>query len=178
MNSILPPAPTHTFSLVTSDRPGVLVRIALVFARRGYNIESLAVSRGGAEGFARMTILSRGDPENSEQIVKQLAKLVDVVFVTNHRGETPVEVEVALIKLHCDGALRKQALALAEKRGARSADETGGRLILSYAAAPDAISAFIDELQPCRVEELVRSGKIVMDAGASHFAHLLGAHVG
>ncbi|MFI5309198.1 MAG: acetolactate synthase small subunit, partial [Polyangiales bacterium] len=77
----------HTFSLVTRDHPGVLVRIALVFARRGYNIESLAVSPGVTGGFARMTIVTRGQTENVEQMSKQLQKLVDVVFVTDHRGE-------------------------------------------------------------------------------------------
>jgi acetolactate synthase-1/3 small subunit len=172
--SIPPPAPTHTFSLVTRDKPGVLVRIALVFARRGYNIDGLAVSPGATEGFARMTIVSRGDPENSEQIIKQLAKLVDVVFVTDHRGEQPVEIEVALIKLCCSGDQRKRALALAEKRGARLANDTDGRVILTYAATSEAINAFLTELEPCQLEELVRSGKIVMDAGSSRFAHLLG----
>ena len=70
---------------------------------------------------------------------------------------------------------RKRALALAEKRGARLSDDTDGRVILAYAATTDAINAFLTELEPCKLEELVRSGKIVMDAGASHFAHLLGA---
>ena len=101
----------------------MLVRIALVFARRGYNIESLAVSPGATAGFARMTIMSRGDPENIEQIIKQLAKLIDVVFVTDHRGEQPVEVEIALIKLRCEGEARKRALAIAEARGARVSND-------------------------------------------------------
>jgi acetolactate synthase-1/3 small subunit len=173
--SIPPPAPTHIFSLVTRDKPGVLVRIALVFARRGYNIDGLAVSPGATDGFARMTIMSHGDPENSDQIIKQLAKLVDVVFVTDHRGELPVEIEVALIKLCCAGEERKRALALAEKRGARLANDSDGRVILTYAATSEAINAFVAELAPCTLEELVRSGKIVMDAGTSRFAHLLGA---
>src|SRR5207249_916603 len=112
----------HTFSLVTRDKPGVLVRIALVFARRSYNIASLAVSPGATEGFARMTIRSSGDPENADQIIKQLAKLVDVVFVTDHRGEDPVEAEIALLKLRCAGELRERALKIAERHGARIAD--------------------------------------------------------
>jgi acetolactate synthase-1/3 small subunit len=166
--------PTHTFSLVTRDKPGVLVRIALVFARRGYNIESLAVSPGATAGFARMTILSRGDPENTEQIIKQLDKLIDVVFVTDHRGEQPVEAEVALIKLRCEGESRRRALAIAEARGARVSNDIDGRVILTYVGTSDAINALRTELVACNIEELVRSGKIVMDRGASHFSHLLG----
>jgi acetolactate synthase-1/3 small subunit len=165
----------YTFSLVVSDRPGVLVRIALVFARRGYNIESLAVSPGATAGFARMTIVSRGAPDNVDQILKQLAKLVDVVFVTDHRGEQPVEVEIALVKLRCEGELRARALQIAERFGARVQDDSADRLILTLHGPPGDINALLAELAPCKLEELVRSGKIVMDRGASQFAHLLGS---
>ncbi len=164
----------HTFSLVTRDRPGVLVRIALVFARRGYNIESLAVSPGVVGGFARMTIVSRGDTENVEQINKQLAKLVDVVFVTDHRGVEPLEAEVALFKLRCEGVSRASALAAAERHGARILGDGDGRVILAMYGSSAAIDALLSELSACNLEELVRSGKIVMDRGASPFAHLLG----
>lgn len=164
----------HTFSLVTSDRPGVLVRIALVFARRSYNIESLAVSPGAVEGFARMTIMSRGDPENVEQIVKQLAKLIDVVFVTDHRGEDPVETEVALCKFRCEGETRARILAVVERHGARAANDGTDRLIVTMHGTSLQITELLTELRPFSLEELVRSGRIVMDRGASHFAHLLG----
>lgn len=170
MNSV----PLHTFSLVTRDKPGVLVRIALVFARRGYNIESLAVSPGATQGFARMTILSRGSPDNVEQILKQLGKLVDVVFVTDHRNDRPVEAESALVKLRCAGEQRERALQIGKRIGAILEDDTDGRVILSIHGRSDQISALLAELAPCNVEEVVRSGKIVMDSGGSHFAHLLG----
>jgi acetolactate synthase-1/3 small subunit len=167
------PAETYTFSLVTRDRPGVLVRIALVFARRGYNIESLAVSPGASKGFARMTILSRGAPDNIDQMLKQLGKLVDVVFVTDHRGEVPVEVEAALVKISCEGETRKRALGIAERFGAKLEDDTDGRVIITAHGPSATIDALLRELSPCKLEELVRSGKVVMDRGASHFAHLL-----
>jgi acetolactate synthase I/III small subunit len=167
--------PLHTFSLVTADRPGVLVRIALVFARRGYNIESLAVSPGSIEGFARMTILSRGATKDVDQIVKQLAKLIDVVFVTDHRGEEPIEAEIAIIKLRCTGDMRSKALATGERFGARVLDSESDRVILVCQGTSAQITELHHLLGECNVEELVRSGKIVMDRGASHFAHLLGA---
>lgn len=72
----------HEFALLVRDRPGVLVRIALVFARRGFNIERLLVSPGSRPGFSEMSIVSRGAPQSVEQIGKQLAKLIDVVTVT------------------------------------------------------------------------------------------------
>ena len=77
----------HTISLFVHDRPGVLVRVAIVFARRGYNIESLVVSPAAREGFSRMTITCSGDPDTLEQIIKQLAKLVDGLAI---EGENDV----------------------------------------------------------------------------------------
>ena len=78
----------HTISMRVHDRPGVLSRIAQVFARRGFNIDSLVVSAGHQLGFSRMTISCEGDPSQLEQIVKQLEKLVDTVHATEHMSET------------------------------------------------------------------------------------------
>src|SRR6266540_4327025 len=87
-----PSFPLHTIS--------VLVRVALVFARRGYNIESLVVSGDPVNAnFSRMTITCSGDPETLEQIIKQVAKLVDVVHAIDHTGQSAVETEIALIKI-------------------------------------------------------------------------------
>ena len=73
-----------------NNKPGVLVRVALVFARRGYNIESLVVSPTARGDFSRMTITCRGDPETLEQIIKQLTKLIDVVHAIDHTGDEAV----------------------------------------------------------------------------------------
>jgi acetolactate synthase-1/3 small subunit len=90
--------PLHTISLFVRNKPGVLVRVALVFARRGYNLESLVVSpalsiagHGGAPGdFSRMTITCSGDPDTLEQIIKQLEKLIDVVHAIDHTGQAVI----------------------------------------------------------------------------------------
>ena len=173
MVSFSPPC-SHTVSLGTRDHPGVLVRIALVVSRRGSNIESLAVSPGAVEGFARMTIVSRGDPNNADQILKQLAKLVDVVFVTDHRGDSPVEAEIALIKLRCTGDARQRALATAARHGALVVADETERVILTGHGTKQSIDDLLDALAEHELEELVRTGRIVMDRGASQFAHLLG----
>lgn len=173
------PLDMHTFSLVVRDRPGVLVRIALVFSRRGFNIESLAVSPGLIDGFARMTVVSRGAPESVEQINKQLAKLVDVVFVTDHAREVPppVEAEIALLKVRVANDAEKRALlGRMERMRARVLDDTNGSVVLVADGTSDELDTLIDAVAPQALEELIRTGKIVMDRGASRFAHLLGRH--
>jgi acetolactate synthase I/III small subunit len=173
------PLDMHTFSLVVRDRPGVLVRIALVFSRRGFNIESLAVSPGLIEGFARMTIVSRGAPETVEQINKQIAKLVDVVFVTDHGRDVPqpVEAEIALLKVRVNGDAEKRSLlARLERHRTRVLDETNGSIVLVADGTSAELDAMLAAVEPQALEELIRTGKIVMDRGASRFAHLLGRH--
>ncbi|HEX2678206.1 MAG TPA: acetolactate synthase small subunit [Polyangiales bacterium] len=164
----------HTVSIITKDQPGVLVRIALVFARRGYNIESLAVSPGAKEGFARMTITSRGDAQNTEQILRQLTKLIDVVYVTDHRDKAPVEVEIALVKLRAARAAREDILRIAENFESQIVDDEEETVMLRVTGTSAELDDCIGALRPYGVEELIRSGKIVMDSGASNFAHLMG----
>ena len=115
-------SPVHTLSLFVADRPGVLVRVALVFARRGYNIESLVVSQSARGGFSRMTITCSGDPTVLEQIIKQLAKLVDVVHAIDHTGDAAYESEIALIKVECGLAERTEILQISEHFNARAVD--------------------------------------------------------
>src|SRR6476619_6945054 len=92
-----PSVPLHTISILVRNKPGVLVRVALVFARRGYNIESLVVSTAVANGeFSRMTITCSGDLETLDQIIKQCTKLIDVVHAFDHTGQSVYETEVAL----------------------------------------------------------------------------------
>lgn len=163
----------QTFSLVTRDRPGVLVRIAMVFARRSYNIESLAVSPGAVEGFARFTITSRGHPDGVDQIRKHLTKLIDVVFVADHRGAAPIEVEIALVKVRCPAATRDAIATLVAAAGASIVDEADGMVVVCATGTSVEVSRLITSLQAHRVEELVRSGRILMDRGASQFAQIL-----
>src|SRR5215813_14431794 len=90
------PGHVHTISVLVRNQPGVLVRVALVFARRGYNIESLVVSADVTNGeFSRMTITCSGDPQTLDQIIKQVTKLIDVVHAFDHTGQFVYETEVA-----------------------------------------------------------------------------------
>jgi len=163
----------HILSLVTTNRPGVLVRIALVFARRGFNIESLAVSPGSNDHFARMTITCTGAPETFEQIMKQIHKLVDVVHITDHQNESPIEVEIALVKLKSTLDNRTEILQITEHYKGKVVDYGAETMIVRVEGNTEKLDSFIALLQPYNVEELVRSGKIVMNRGPNKFAHLL-----
>lgn len=167
----------HTLSLVTRDQPGVLVRIALTFARRGRNIESLAVSPGATGGYSRMTITSRGNPESVEQIIRQLSKLVDVVDVIDHLEHPHLEAEVALVKLNAEGLAVDALLKQVSQGGAtvESIDDSEGTLVLRVMGETGQVEAAIAAMaakQP--IHELVRSGPVAMDSGASHYGHLMG----
>ena len=159
------PGRTHTISLFVADKPGVLVRVALVFSRRGYNIESLVVSPAALEGFSRMTITSTGDPETLEQIIKQLTKLVDVVRAIDHTDESAYETEIALIKLQCGEEERTKVLQIAEHFGAKVVDYGMESLMLRVYGGSEKLDALVALLEPFEVTELVRSGKILMARG-------------
>ncbi len=155
----------HTISLFVHDRPGVLVRVALVFARRGYNIESLVVSPSTHGGFSRMTVTCSGDPATLEQIIKQLSKLVDVLHAIDHTGEAAYETEIALVKLECGLQERTEILQIAEHFGARVVDYGAESIVLRVYGSSEKLDAFIGLLRPLRLVELVRSGKILMARG-------------
>ena len=157
----------HTLSLFVHNRPGVLVRVALVFARRGYNIESLVVSPAAKVGFSRMTITCSGDPTTLEKIIKQLAKLVDVVHAIDHTNDEAYESEIALIKIECGIHERTEILQIAEHFGAKVVDYGAQSLVLRVYGSSDKLDALIALLEPFQLVELVRSGKILMARGAA-----------
>jgi acetolactate synthase-1/3 small subunit len=164
----LAPAPSegvHTLSLYVNNKPGVLVRVALVFARRGFNIESLVVSASAHGDFSRMTIACRGDRAQLEQIVKQLQKLVDVVHAVDHTGDQAYETEIALVKLQADLEERAQILQIAEHFGAKVVDYGQDSLMLRVYGSTEKLDAFTGLLRPLGLNELVRSGKILMARG-------------
>ncbi len=109
--------PTHTLSVYVSNKPGALARIAQVFARRGFNIESLVVSAAVDGHFSRMTITCSGDPEGLDQIIKQMMKLVDVLHCIDHTFDKSVMKEMGLIKIAVDTDSRSEALQIAEHFG-------------------------------------------------------------
>jgi acetolactate synthase-1/3 small subunit len=157
--------PTHTISLFVNNKPGVLVRVSLVFSRRAFNIESVVVSPAAEGRFSRMTITCSGDPDTLEQVVKQLTKLVDVVHATDHTGDHAYETEIALLKLECPLDERTHILQVAEHYKARVVDFGAESLILQIYGSSEKLDAFTELLRPFGVAELVRSGKLLMARG-------------
>ncbi len=171
MSAAIAPTPaaqktgSHTISLFVHDRPGALVRVALVFSRRGYNIESLVVSPAAAGGFSRMTITCSGDPATLDQIIRQLAKLVDVVRAIDHTGDEAYETEIALLKLEVAAGDRTEVLQVAEHFGAKVVDYAATSIMLRVYGGSDKLDALISLLRNYGISELVRSGKILMARG-------------
>jgi acetolactate synthase I/III small subunit len=165
--------PLHTISLLVRNKPGVLCRVAMVFARRGYNLESLVVSPalwnagdGTAPGeYSRMTITCSGDPDTLEQIIKQLEKLIDVVHAIDHTGQAVIESEVALLKIKVGLKERTEVLQIAENFKAKVVDFGAASVILRCSGETEKLDVFIGLLKPFGIIELVRSGKILMARG-------------
>ena len=159
-------APVHTISMLVRNKPGVLVRVSLVFSRRGYNIESLVVSPDVVDGeFSRMTVTCSGDLETLEQIIKQCTKLIDVVHAIDHTGQEVISTEIALVKLRCPLNRRTEILQLAEQYNAKVVDYGTDSLIVRVYGASDKVDAFVSLARQFEIVELVRSGKILMARG-------------
>jgi acetolactate synthase-1/3 small subunit len=163
---VVPSGPIHTISILVRNKPGVLVRVALIFSRRGYNIESLVVSPDIADGgFSRMTITCSGDPDTLEQIIKQCTKLIDVVHAIDHTGQAVIETEIALIKIRCPLDRRTEILQIAEQYHAKIVDYGTESLMVRIYGASDKLDAFATLMRQFQIVEMVRSGKILMARG-------------
>lgn len=157
----------HTLSVLVENRPGVLARVSSLFARRGYNIHSLAVGTTEAPGISRMTVVTAGDQHELEQIVKQLNKLVDVLHVFDHTDDKLVEREIALLKVHADHVTRGEVMQVAQVFGAQvlSISPIDDLLIVEITGDEDRVDAFLDALEKFKVVEMVRTGKIALVRG-------------
>lgn len=155
----------HTLSVYVANKPGVLARIAQVFSRRGFNIESLVVSPAVDGHFSRMTISCSGDPEGLDQIIKQLSKLIDVLHCIDHTYDESVTKEMGLIKIAVDSEGRSEALQIAEHYGCKTVDLTPDSMILQVVGNPDKIDALEEMIAKFKIIELVRTGKVVMSRG-------------
>lgn len=155
----------HTLVAHVEDRPGVLARVASLFRRRGFNIESLTVGHSDEPGLSRMTIVVDGQGTQIHQVEAQLFKLVDVVAVDNITGHPLVARELALIKVAGAPQNRRAILDLAEVFRADVVDVSENSLIIQVLGDEDKIDALQDLLRPFGVLELVRTGQVAMVRG-------------
>lgn len=156
----------HTLSVLVENRPGVLARVAGLFARRGFNIESLAVGETHDPSISRMTIVLSADGQPLEQIVKQLHKLINVLRIAELAPNATVARELALIKVGCDAHRRGDILRIAEIFRARVCDVDTTSLVIEATAAPDKIAALEELLQPYGIVEMARTGCVALGRGA------------
>jgi acetolactate synthase-1/3 small subunit len=155
----------HTISLYVANKPGVLNRIALVFGRRGYNIDSLVVSESTDPDYSFMNIVATGDKDTLVQIIKQLNKLVDVVSAKDYSNEDVIQKELALFKINCPPERRTEVLQIAQTFKAVSEDLTETTLTLMVTGKSEKIDALKVMLATYGILELVRTGKVLISRG-------------
>lgn len=156
---------SHVISLLVSNKPGVLIRVALVFGRRGFNIDSLVVSPTHDPKFSRMTMVASGDLMTLRQIIKQLNKLVDVIHAQDHTGEIVVERELALIKVKCNAEQRTEILQITEHFKGETVDLTEDTIMIEATGSSELLNAMMVLLEKFEILETVRSGKLIMARG-------------
>jgi len=155
----------HTISVLVENRPGVLARVSHLFARRGFNIESLAVSRTEDPTVSRMTIQVAGSDEIFNQMGKQMLKLIDVIKVIDHTRDDLVGRELALIKVRADAASRAEIMQIANVFRANLVDISEETLMIEITGKADKVDAIQRMLEKFEIIELVRTGIIVLTRG-------------
>jgi acetolactate synthase I/III small subunit len=155
----------HTLSVLVENKPGVLTRVAALFARRGFNIDSLVVAETEDSEFSRMTITVDEQDQTVEQVTKQLHKLINVLKITDLDPSSAVERELLLIKVRADVQTRAEIMQMAEIFGARIVDVTSEVLLIEMTGAREKVGAFIDLLMPFGIVELMRTGRLAMSRG-------------
>jgi len=157
----------HTISVLVENKPGVLARVAGLFARRGFNIESLAVGTTENESVSRMTIVASGEDNVLEQITKQLYKLIDVIKVFDIPKEVAVERELMLIKVSCNEKTRPEIIEIVDIFRGRIVDVSEGAVTIEMTGEESKIEGIEKLLKKFGIKELVRTGKIALQRGSN-----------
>ena len=157
---------THTLAVLVEDKPGVLARVAALFSRRGFNIDSLAVGPTELEGISRMTIVVDAAAQPLEQVTKQLNKLVHVLKIVELPAETSCTRELQLVKIAASGEARAQVLQIADVFRARVVDLDVDAVTLEATGSADKLEAMVRLLAPYGIRELVRSGTLGIGRGS------------
>lgn len=157
----------HVLSIIVENKPGVLARVAGLFSRRGYNIDSLAVGPTENENLSRMTIVVKGDDVILEQITKQLNKLIDVVKIMDLTAqEAFVDRELVLIKASANTQTRSEIIEIADIFRGKIVDVAAKSLTIEITGNEGKINAILDLIRKYGVIEIVRTGKIALTRGS------------
>jgi acetolactate synthase-1/3 small subunit len=155
----------HTLSVLVENKPGVLTRVAGLFARRGFNIDSLVVAETENHAVSRMTITVDEQDQPVEQVTKQLHKLINVLKITDLDPAGSVERELLLIKVKADASNRSAIMQIVEIFRAKIMDVSPEVLIIEMTGARDKVGAFMELMAPFGVVELMRTGRMAMSRG-------------
>jgi len=165
----------HTITALVENTPGVLARVSGLFARRGFNIESLAVSITEDPTVSRMTIVVGGDERALEQIEKHLNKLIEVIKVYDYTETAAVDRELALIKVTAGPDKRAEIMQIADIFRAKIIDVSERTVTIEVTGPVGKVDAFQNLMVPYGLKELVRTGKIVLSRGARSTAEMKGS---
>jgi acetolactate synthase I/III small subunit len=156
----------HTLSVLVENKPGVLARVAALFSRRGFNIDSLAVGPTEHGDISRMTIVVNVDQLPLEQVTKQLNKLVNVLKIVELDSTQSVQRELVLIKVRADADTRSHVLELVSLFRARCVDVAPDAVTIEVTGTADKLGAFVKVLEPYGIKELVQSGMVAVGRGS------------
>ena len=155
----------HTLSVLVENKPGVLARVAQLFSRRGFNIDSLAVGETEQPQISRITIVVNADESPLEQVTKQLNKLVNVLKIVELEPDMSVQRELLLVKVRADRAARAQVLETVSLFRARVVDVAADTLTIEATGTAAKLDALLRDLEPFGIKEMVQSGLVAIGRG-------------
>ncbi len=156
----------HTLSVLVENKPGVLARVAQLFSRRGFNIDSLAVGETEHPEVSRITIVVDADTSPLEQVTKQLNKLVNVLKIVELEPNSSVQRELVLVKVRVDRPTRSQVLETVNMFRARVVDVAPDTLTIEATGTPDKLDALLRDLESFGIKEMVQSGTVAIGRGS------------
>jgi len=152
----------HTISILVENKFGAFTRIAGLFAAKGYNIDSLSVGPTEDESISRMTVVTRGDDQIIEQIIKQLNKVIDTIKVVDLTFDSFVDRELVLVKVSSNAETRPEIMQIAEIFRAKVVDISPRTLTLEATGSQQKVDAIIKMLKPYAIRELARTGRVAL----------------
>ncbi|WP_035797820.1 acetolactate synthase small subunit [Kitasatospora mediocidica] len=156
----------HTLSVLVENKPGVLARIAALFSRRGFNIDSLAVGPTEHPDISRMTIVVNVEDLPLEQVTKQLNKLINVIKIVELDQSAAIQRELVLVKVRADNETRSQVVEIVQLFRAKTVDVSPDAVTIEATGSSDKLEAMLRMLEPYGIKELVQSGLVAIGRGA------------
>ena len=166
----------HIFVVLVEDKPGVLNRVASLFRRRAFNIESLAVGHTDQPGISRMTIVVDGEKVNAERVIAYLYKLVNVIQVEDLSVAPMVRRDLAMIKVMATANNRAEIMQMVDVFRAHIVDVTSSSMIVEITGDEEKINGFIEVMRPQGIIEMVRTGSVAMGRGTNSLLAGVGSY--